>query len=212
MLSDEQKLSLTECAKRYNSYLDEEILSYLEGRGIIKETADRFQLGKVLEPHAGHELATGMLSIPYLTPSGVVGLKFRRLDDGTPKYLWPSGQKVGMYNVLDLHKDSDVIAICEGEIDTIVISGLVGIPAVGVPGVSQWKPHFPKLFEAYERVLVFADNDAGKKDGNNPGFELAKRIKEDVDKAEIVVLPEGHDVNEVYLSTGSDWFVDRIRA
>ena len=164
-----------------------------------------------MEPSPGHELAKGMLSIPYRTPSGVVGLKFRRLDSGTPKYLWPTGQKVGLYNVVDLHKHSDTIAICEGELDTLIISGIVGIPAVGVAGVSQWKPWFPKLFEPYNRILIFADNDV-KEDGRNPGMELAKRIKEDLNKAEVIHLPDNTDVNEVMLQYGVDWFTDKVAA
>ena len=170
-----------------------------------------FLLGSVVDPAAGHELATGMISIPYRTPAGVVGMKFRRIDDGTPKYLWPTGQKVGLFNVVDLHEASNTIAICEGEIDTMVLSGMVGIPSVGVAGVSQWKPWFPKLFESYERILIFADNDI-KEDGRNPGQELAKRIKEDLDKAEIVHLPDNTDVNEVYLSHGTSWFTERMAA
>jgi DNA primase len=150
-----------------------------------------------------------MLSIPYRTPAGVVGLKFRRIDGGTPKYLWPTGQKIGLFNVLDLHKGGDTIAICEGELDAIVLSGMVGIPSVGVAGVSQWKPWFPKLFEAYNRILIFADNDV-KEDGRNPGQELAKRIKEDLDKADIIHLPDNTDVNDVYLQYGKNWFDERL--
>ena len=152
-----------------------------------------------------------MLSIPYITPAGVVGIKFRRLDDGTPKYLWPTGQKIGLYNVGDLHKDSDTIAICEGEIDTLVLSGVVGIPAVGVAGVSQWKPWFPKLFEPYKRVLIFADNDV-KADGKNPGQELAKRIKEDLSIAEVVHLEANSDVNDMFLKYGEGWFNHKVAA
>ena len=211
MLSAKQRQLLTEAAERYSNNLTQQAASYLAGRGLTKEVADTFLLGSVVEPSAGHELATGMLSIPYITPAGVVGIKFRRLDDGTPKYLWPTGQKIGLFNVNDLHKHSDTIAICEGEIDTIVLSGLVGIPAVGVAGVSQWKPWFPKLFESYSRVLIFADNDV-KEDGRNPGQELAKRIKEDLDRAQVIHLPDNTDVNEVLLSYGKDWFNDRIAA
>ena len=112
---------------------------------------------------------------------------------------------------MDLHKPSDTIAICEGEIDTIVLSGVVGIPAVGVAGVSQWKPWFPKLFESYSRILIFADNDV-KEDGRNPGQELAKRIKEDLGNAEIIHLPDNTDVNEVLLQLGPQWFHDRLAA
>ena len=211
MLNAEQRKLLTEAAERYCNAITPQALSYLEARGISLEVADLYQLGSVAEPSVGHEMAVGMLSIPYRTPAGVVGIKFRRLDDGTPKYLWPTGQKIGLFNVMDLHKPSDTIAICEGEIDTIVLSGLVGIPAVGVAGVSQWKPWFPKLFESYKRILIFADNDV-KEDGRNPGQELAKRIKEDLDKATVVHLPDNQDVNDIFLALGKDWFDERLAA
>lgn len=211
MLNEKQRASLTDAAERYSNNLTPQARSYLEGRGLTEEAISTYLLGSVVEPVAGHELATGLLSIPYRTPAGVVGLKFRRIDDGTPKYLWPTGQKVGLFNVMDLHKPSDTIAICEGEIDTIVLSGVVGIPAVGVAGVSQWKPWFPKLFESYSRILIFADNDV-KEDGRNPGQELAKRIKEDLGNAEIIHLPDNTDVNEVLLQLGPQWFHDRLAA
>ena len=41
------------------------------------------------------------------------------------------------------------MAICEGELDTIIASSVLGIPAVGVPGVAAWKPHFTKMFAGY---------------------------------------------------------------
>ena len=209
MLNEKQRKLLTDAAERYSKNLTPQALSYLQGRGVTEEVANTFLLGSVADPAAGHELAVGMLSIPYRTPAGVVGLKFRRLDDGTPRFLWPTGQKVGLFNVVDLHRGGDTIAICEGEIDTVVLSGLVGIPTVGVAGVSQWKPWFPQLFESYNRILVFADNDV-KEDGRNPGQELAKRIKEDLDKAEIIHLPDNTDVNDVYLRHGEAWFNERI--
>ena len=211
MLNAEQRRLLTEAAEKYHNALTPQAVSYLEGRGITQTARNTFLLGSVVEPSAGHEHAVNRLSIPYITPAGVVGIKFRAIDEGTPKYLWPTGQKIGLFNVGDLHKYSDTIAICEGEIDTIVLSGIVGIPAVGVAGVSQWKPWFPKLFESYQRILIFADNDV-KEDGRNPGQELAKRIKEDLDKAEVIHLPDNCDVNEVYLSDGIDWFTGRLAA
>ena len=211
MLNEKQRNLLTDAAQRYSNSRNEATASYLQARGISKTVADMYLLGSVADPASGHEQAVGMLSIPYMTPSGVVGMKFRRLDDGNPKYLWPTGQKVGLFNVNDLHKHSDTIAICEGEIDTIILSGVVKIPSVGVAGVSQWKPWFKNLFEPYTRVLIFADNDV-KEDGRNPGQELAKRIKEELDKATVVHLPDNTDVNEVLLKYGSDWFNERVAA
>jgi len=211
MLNEKQRQLLTDAADKYCTSLTPQAASYLAERGITKEVASTFRLGSVVDPSAGHEHAINRLSIPYITPAGVVGIKFRAVDGSTPKYLWPTGQKIGLFNVLDLHKHSDTIAICEGEIDTIVLSGLVGIPAVGVAGVSQWKPWFPKLFESYTRILIFADNDV-KEDGRNPGQELAKRIKEDLDKADIVHLPDNQDVNDIYLEYGNVWFDEKLVA
>lgn len=208
MLSLELKQSLTENVQRYHDQLDVATVSYLKGRGITKEAAATFLLGTVVDPAPGHEHAVGCLSIPYRTPTGVVAVKFRRVDGGTPKYLWPTGQKVGMFNVVDLHTGSSVLAVCEGELDTLIMSALVGVPAIGIAGVSQWKPWFPRMLEGFDRVVVFADNDV-KEDGRNPGMELAKRIKEDVDRAVVVNLPENKDVNAVFMEDGADWLRER---
>jgi DNA primase len=208
MLSLEQKQLLTETAHRYHNGLDRATASYLQERGVTKEASGTFLLGTVHDPAPGHEHAVGCLAIPYRTPTGVVGIKFRRVDGGTPKYLWPTGQKVGMFNVSDLHTGSNTLAICEGELDTLVMSALVGVPAVGVAGVSQWKKHFPKMLEGFERIVIFADNDL-KENGSNPGMELAKRIKDDVDKAVVISLPENKDVNQVFLEDGKDWLYER---
>ena len=211
MLSQEQRLLLTETANKYHQAVDHQTASYLQGRGITKEAAATFLLGTVSDPAPGHEHAVGCLSIPYRTPAGVVGIKFRKVDGGSPKYLWPTGQKVGMFNVVDLHASSPVIAICEGELDTLVMSELVGVPAVGIAGVSQWKQHFPKMFEGFERIVIFADNDL-KENGSNPGMELAKRIKDDLDKSVVISLPGNKDVNQVFVEDGADWLRERALA
>ena len=210
MLSTEQKQSLMEVAQKYHQTLADETVSYLKSRGIAKEAADSFLLGTVSDPAPGHEHAKGALSIPYLTSAGVVGVKFRKTDGSSPKYIWPTGQKIGMYNVMDLMLDIDTIAICEGEIDTITLSGLCDIPAVGIAGVTQWREWFPMMFEAYKNIYIFADNDV-KEDGRNPGQELAKRIKEDINRAVVIQLPENKDVNDMYLSEGADWFKEKVQ-
>ena len=74
MLSTEQKLSLTETAKRYHQTLSNEAVYYLKSRGIDQRVADTFLLGTVTDPVAGHEHGVNCLSIPYITGSGVVGI------------------------------------------------------------------------------------------------------------------------------------------
>ena len=41
-------------------------------------------------------------------------------------------------------------------------------------------------------------------------MELAKRIKEDLNSAVVVNLPENKDVNDVFLREGANWFKEKI--
>lgn len=204
MPSNAQSKLLLEAAQRYAQAISPEVLSVLAARGISELVAAKYQLGTVTEPLNGHEMQTGWLSIPYITASGsCVGFKFRRVDDGKPKYGSPTGQKAHLYNVSDITLQSPYIVVCEGELDAVITSGVLGIPAVGVPGVAAWKPHFPKLFGGYETVYVVGDNDI-KEDGSNPGAEFAKRVANEVMNSVIVTLPPGMDINDYYLAHGAD--------
>jgi DNA primase len=204
MASNVQSKLLLEAAQRYAQAISPEALSVLEERGISDAVAALYQIGSITEPINGHEMYTGWISIPYITASGsCVGFKFRRVDDGKPKYGSPAGQKAHLYNVCDITIMSPYILICEGELDTVITSGVLGIPAVGVPGVAAWKPHFPKLFGGYETVYVVGDNDI-KEDGSNPGAEFAKRVANEVMNSTIVTLPAGMDINDYYLAHGAD--------
>lgn len=202
MQSNEQSKLLLEVVTRYSQSIDEATLGYLEGRGISKQVAEQFMLGTVVDPASGHEQFEGWLSIPYITALGIaVSVKFRRLDDGKPKYGQPTGQKLHLYNVADVAVDSSHIVVTEGELDAVIISGILGIPAVGVPGVAAWKPYYAKLMTGFDTVYVVGDNDL-KEDGTNPGAEFSKRVASEVINSQIVNLPLGMDINEFYLQHG----------
>lgn len=204
MVSNVQSKSLLEAAQRYAQAITPLALGVLEERGISEEVAARFMLGTITEPMNGHETYEGWISIPYITASGsCVGFKFRRTDEGKPKYGSPVGQKSHLYNVCDITLDSPYVVVCEGELDAVITSGVLGIPAVGVPGVAAWKPHFSRLFTGYESVYVVGDNDV-KEDGSNPGAEFAKRVANEVLNSQIVTLPPGMDINDYYLANGTD--------
>ena len=204
MASNAQSKLLTEAAQRYAQEISPEAIVALLERGISEEVAARFQLGTIIDPINGHEMYEGWISIPYITAlDQCVGFKFRRLDDGKPKYGSPTGQKAHLYNVTDVLLQSPYIVVCEGELDTVITSGMVGIPAVGVPGVQAWKPHFAKLFNGYDTVYVVGDNDI-KEDGSNPGMEFAKRVANEILNSQIVTLPPGMDINDYYLAHGTE--------
>lgn len=202
MPSIAQSKLLLEAAELYANAVDEVTLAYLAGRGISETQAAKHRLGTIVDPINGHENYRGWLSIPYITALGLcVGFKFRRLDDGKPKYGSPLGQKSHLYNVLDLTLNVGSMVVCEGEIDALILSAVCNIPAVAVPGVTAWKPHYSKLFTGYDTIYVVGDNDV-KEDGTNPGAEFARRVVSEILNGQIVQLPPGMDINELYLAEG----------
>jgi len=204
MHSKEQMKSSLVAAEQYAQAITPQTLDYLAGRGISDEVAARFQLGTVTDPIPGHEHHVGWLSIPYITALDLcVGFKFRRLDEGKPKYGSPLGQKSHLYNVADICKLSSRIVVCEGELDTIIVSGVLNMPAVGVPGVAAWKDHFSKLLNGYDVVYIVGDNDV-KEDGTNPGAEFSRRVAGEVINGTIVQLPPNMDITDYYLANGAD--------
>jgi DNA primase len=176
---------------------------YLASRGIPMEAARLAQLGVVVEPEIGHEQYAGRLSIPYITKTGVVDLRFRSLNPAVePKYMGLTGAETKMYNVLDIDKAGDFIGVCEGELDTITMSSCIGIPCIGVPGANSWKKHYTRLLADFERIFIFAD-------GDQPGTEFARSLAREL-PVTIVQLPEGEDVNSMYVSNGAHYFRDKI--
>lgn len=202
-LSHSQKTSLGNAAKHYaqNIHLAEE---YLAGRGLSLQIARRAGLGVVDEPHIGHEQYRGRLSIPYITLTGVVDVRFRALGLQEPKYMGLPGAKTHMYNTRAITEAGDYIAVCEGELDTITLHHAVGIPAVGVPGAASWKEHYRRLLQDFDKIYVFAD-------GDKAGHDFARHLAREVQGVVIIPMPEGEDVNSMYLKEGPAFFKEKIR-
>ena len=199
-----QKELLGKATEKYsqNIYQAED---YLKQRGIPLEIARLARLGVVVEPEVGHEAFIGRLSIPYITKTGVVDLRFRSLNPAVePKYMGLTGAETKMYNVLDVDKANDIIGVCEGELDTLTMSSCVGIPCVGVPGANSWKKHYTRLLADFQRVFVFAD-------GDQPGTEFARSLAREL-PVTIVQMPDGGDVNSVYVSEGADFILRKVNS
>jgi DNA primase len=195
-LSKSQKELLEKATESYAQNL-QEIVPYLQSRGITEQTATMFRLGFVREPEMGHEPYVGKLAIPYLTPTGVIDIRFRSLNsDGGPKYMSRPGATTHIYNINALSNDSDVLAICEGELDTVVATQ-AGFSAVGLPGANNWKSFYNRVLADWSKVVLLCD-------GDNAGREMAKHLSRELDNVFPVFMPEGQDVNDVYLAEGAD--------
>jgi len=201
-LSRSQKVLLEKATNHYedNLPLAEE---YLLKRGIPLEVAETIRLGVVVDPLPGQEQFINRLAIPYITPSGIVDIRFRSMGPEEPKYLGYPGTQTRLFNVTALHTAKDFIAVCEGEIDAITLHYLCGIPAVGVPGVNSWKQHYTRLLQDFNTVFVFAD-------GDQPGIDFAKSLAKELSSVIIINMPEGEDVNSMYLLHGSDYFKKKV--
>lgn len=156
------------------------------------------------EPLPSHEQFLGRLSIPYITRSGVVDIRFRSLDNSEPKYMGMTGAETTLYNVDAFFKAKNYICICEGELDTLTMAIKTQHPAVGAPGAASWKQHYSRILEDFDTVLVLAD-------GDEAGLEFGKRIQRAVANVRILQMPEGEDVNSLVLKKGTEYLDERIK-
>jgi len=205
-LSGQRRAFLAEATGRYSAAFEGSLAAeYLLGRGISLEVAQSFQLGYVHQPAEGHDLFRGRVAIPYLTPTGVSCIRFRDLDpETTRKYDQEAGARTPLFNVRDLHRSEPWIAVCEGELDTVVMSGVLGVPAVGVPGVEHWDKNgevWSRLLQDYDSVFIVLDPDkAGKK--------FIPRIASMVQNPVVVNLPA--DVNDTAQEHGPEWVLEKM--
>jgi DNA primase len=125
------------------------------------------------------------------------------MDLSEPKYMGLTGATTHLYNVGAFFRASSYISICEGEIDTITLDMACGIPSVGVPGVNNWKKHYTRLLQDFEKVFLFADGDSA-------GTDFAKHLAKELPNLVIVQMPDGEDVNSIYLKHGVDFFQQKI--
>lgn len=180
------------------------LASYLLERGIGRDAACAQLLGHVSDdPPPGFERFRGMMSIPYVLPGGVVHMKFRRID-GTEGQKYDSlSMHAHLYNAGVLANPKlDRVVITEGELDAVLCTHELGLPAVGTPGTT-WLEHWDRCFSDLDDIVIVADHDV-KPDGSSPGLKHAKKINAAIPRARVVVPPPGMDLGEWYMTEGRE--------
>ena len=201
-LSNSQRQFLLQATQRYAGTI-ELAKKYLSSRHLSVEEASIFHLGVVADPLPGHEPYKGRLAIPYITPSGVVDIRFRAMHNEDPKYMGLVGAKTTMFNTKACFVADKYICVTEGEFDCIMMGVKTQHPTIGIPGANNWKPHYAKILDDFEIVIVLADGDAA-------GLEFGKKISRELGNVNIISMPEGEDVNSMMVKRGSDWVDERI--
>ena len=196
--------SLAEALATYQANLDLAV-GFLAARGITREVAEKWGLGVATSPMPSHEALAGRLVIPYMNKAAdpVIGLTGRCIQDhdcaseGCRKYMQLSNQPTFIFNVAALDcQRATTVHVCEGELDTILLSEVLSEPVVGVSGADKWEPHWVAHFRGWDRVVLWPDAD---KAGKQMASTWSRKITCDV-----VSLPPGHDVTSLYLAEGAD--------
>lgn len=202
-LSNSQRQFLLQATQRYATKINlaEE---YLASRQLSVGEASIFHLGVVDEPLPGHEPYKGRLAIPYITPSGVVDIRFRSMHGEDPKYMGLVGAKTTMFNTQACFVADKYICVTEGEFDCIMMTVKTNHPTIGIPGANNWKPHYAKILDDFDVVIVLADGDSA-------GLEFGKKISRELGNVNIISMPDGEDVNSMMIKQGSEWLNERIR-
>jgi DNA primase len=207
VLQSELKKSLETALTDYQNALSESpAAAYLAGRALKPETWASFGLGFVADPHPGHEMYRGRLAIPYYGTTGILGtIRFKAVDNSSPKILGLPGHDSRPYNVRDLSEDVTAIAVCEGEPDTWTIAQLGVLRVVGVPGAASWNRPMARLFQGYAKVFVLEHSD-----DKGAGRELSEKIMKSVRNCFRIPAPEGHDWNSLYCEQGEEAVLERL--
>jgi len=202
-LSNSHRQFLLQATHQYASQIHL-AAEYLATRNLSVAEAQRFHLGVVKDALPGHEQYIGRLAIPYITPSGVVDIRFRAIGNADPKYMGMPGAKTSMFNAQVVLTASDYICVTEGEIDCITMSVKTNHPSIGIPGANNWKPFYSKILDDFDTVIVLADGDSA-------GMDFGKKVSRELGNVNIVQMPEGHDVNSIVMLEGAEFINERVR-
>ena len=178
----------------YHHGLDKPVLDYLATRGIRRDTASKYLVGKNCR----------RLTVPCLVKNGhnvCYGIKKRWIgeppEDWIDKYtMEPGSQGAAIFNYNRLARPRPYAVIVEGVLDCMLLDQL-GIQAVALfGGGGVWDPRWTRAFRRAGQVVIVADDD---EDGQ--GFLYAEKKREMLGRGLVTFPPGGHkDIGEAYLA------------
>jgi putative DNA primase/helicase len=112
----------------------------------------------------GREVAA--VEIPYADQNGEqIATRYRIAVGGDDKFRWEKGSTTTLYGLhrLEEAEKAGYVVLVEGESDCHV-AWYRGLPALGVPGVDNWREEWAEHLNGISRIFVVVEPDeAGKK-------------------------------------------------
>jgi hypothetical protein len=147
--------------------------------------------------------------IPYPDGEGQeVAVRFRVSIEGTEKFRWRSGDKPRPYGLglLDKAREAGFVVLVEGESDCHTL-WYHEIPALGIPGVNNWRDGWAAYLDGIEKIYVIIEPDQG-------GQTLRKKLtacQAIRDRLHLVQLGEYKDPSALHLAD-PEKFTERFEA
>lgn len=162
-----------------------------EERGLTDATLTRFMVGLVPDDDPDFGDKAGWISLPNLTPSGPVTIRYRRPPGSTDpaKYKSMPGHSPRLFNTTAILTAQDTLCVTEGAIDCMSLAQC-GLHAVGLESASSWNKPFALAVHGFDNIIVCEDGD-----DDGAGSRLSQKILADIDWAKVVRF-EGCDVND----------------
>jgi len=156
--------SLDKRATMYHTFLPENIREYLRTERLIDdEDISDYQLGYM------EQRGQRWITIPVTDRMGNVLFMKLRQDpfipaNGQPKYM-STGGEASIFNAQILNEKPDMLVICEGEFDCLVLRGL-GIPSIcSTAGATTFKDEWITQLDFVREFYVLMDNDEAGRAG-----------------------------------------------
>jgi hypothetical protein len=166
----------------------------------IAELADAKRLdAEKLRAWGLTDLPDGGIEIPYRDTNGnTVAIRYRLALDGANRFRWRQGDTPCLYGLwrLDDWEFGSDLYLCEGETDALTLWH-AGLPALGIPGATAWKPEWWRNLWEFGRIVIIPDADkAGEQMTERLVATCPDHLRE---RVQVLRLPEGvKDANELW--------------
>lgn len=208
--------------QKYHDKITEDVVEYLNSRGIKNDTISKFKLGfcptsyfeeyssDIAEPagiiNKDHPTLANRVIIPYIVNGEVTDLRGRILDTvyhykkGTPIYKSLSGsynsRGANYFFNHDIINKYNVLLLTEGEFKAL-IAAQYGFPIIATPGITKWTDEWTKLLKSKKIILVADNEDVAGQCRYSPCFIQAKTLMLKLPYLKVAILPRGKNEKKV---------------